>query len=300
MDTVSRHRDRAGRARVPARAAPSTPSSSCSWTRCGSRGTPADHDLPVPRTEVLRDRSDAERRGRLDRLPVRAQAAEQDHRRGWRTRAPRGSRWSDASELLDVVRPGRALGRRSSSPRSGSPATSTSCTPATPYFGAGGRPLVTFVARKVRQWPPDIGTSASGEECRNDEVLDDHDPAVRRPRLPRPGLPGDEARRPHRPALDHRAQRRPPDRPLGDRGGRRGRAGLHRLLRRRRAAAADRDGSSATATPSGWTCAATCRPRWWPADAGPSRCGRGCGRCGARRRTPSGRAATRRPFVVGR
>ena len=39
-------------------------------------------------------------------------------------------------------------------------------------FGAGGRPLATFVARKVRQWPPDIGTSASGEECRNDEVLD--------------------------------------------------------------------------------------------------------------------------------
>lgn len=39
-------------------------------------------------------------------------------------------------------------------------------------FGTGGRPLATFVARKVRQWPPDIGTSASGEECRNDEVLE--------------------------------------------------------------------------------------------------------------------------------
>jgi D-aspartate ligase len=39
-------------------------------------------------------------------------------------------------------------------------------------FATGGRPLATFVARKLRQWPPDIGTSASGEECRNDEVLD--------------------------------------------------------------------------------------------------------------------------------
>jgi predicted ATP-grasp superfamily ATP-dependent carboligase len=38
------------------------------------------------------------------------------------------------------------------------------------YFD-DGQPLVTFVARKLRQWPPEIGTSASGEECRNDEVL---------------------------------------------------------------------------------------------------------------------------------
>lgn len=39
------------------------------------------------------------------------------------------------------------------------------------YFDRDGRPLVTFVARKLRQWPPRVGTSASGEECRDDEVL---------------------------------------------------------------------------------------------------------------------------------
>jgi D-aspartate ligase len=39
------------------------------------------------------------------------------------------------------------------------------------YFDAHGEALVTFVARKLRQWPPDVGTSASGEECRNDDVL---------------------------------------------------------------------------------------------------------------------------------
>jgi predicted ATP-grasp superfamily ATP-dependent carboligase len=39
------------------------------------------------------------------------------------------------------------------------------------YFDESGRPLATFVARKVRQWPPGVGTSASGEECRQDEVL---------------------------------------------------------------------------------------------------------------------------------
>jgi len=39
------------------------------------------------------------------------------------------------------------------------------------YFGADSKPLVTFVARKLRQWPPDIGVSCLGEEVRNDAVL---------------------------------------------------------------------------------------------------------------------------------
>ena len=39
------------------------------------------------------------------------------------------------------------------------------------YFGRDSRPLVTFVARKLRQWPPHTGTSSLGEECRNDDVL---------------------------------------------------------------------------------------------------------------------------------
>ena len=39
------------------------------------------------------------------------------------------------------------------------------------YFDRDGAPVVTFVARKLRQWPPDAGTSSLGEEVRNDEVL---------------------------------------------------------------------------------------------------------------------------------
>jgi predicted ATP-grasp superfamily ATP-dependent carboligase len=39
------------------------------------------------------------------------------------------------------------------------------------YFDRSARPLVTFVARKLRQWPPHTGTSSLGEECRNDDVL---------------------------------------------------------------------------------------------------------------------------------
>ena len=39
------------------------------------------------------------------------------------------------------------------------------------YFNASSEPVVTFIARKLRQWPPETGTSCLGEECRNSEVL---------------------------------------------------------------------------------------------------------------------------------
>jgi len=40
------------------------------------------------------------------------------------------------------------------------------------YFDREGRPQVTFIARKIRQWPPDTGTSSLGVEVRDDAVLD--------------------------------------------------------------------------------------------------------------------------------
>lgn len=39
------------------------------------------------------------------------------------------------------------------------------------YLGSDSEPLASFVARKLRQWPPGTGTSCLGEECRNDDVL---------------------------------------------------------------------------------------------------------------------------------
>lgn len=41
------------------------------------------------------------------------------------------------------------------------------------YFDRTGEPVVTFVARKLRQWPPHIGKSSFGVECRSDEVRDE-------------------------------------------------------------------------------------------------------------------------------
>jgi D-aspartate ligase len=39
------------------------------------------------------------------------------------------------------------------------------------YFNGNSEPIVTFVARKLRQWPPDTGESCLGVECRADAVL---------------------------------------------------------------------------------------------------------------------------------
>jgi predicted ATP-grasp superfamily ATP-dependent carboligase len=41
------------------------------------------------------------------------------------------------------------------------------------YFDAASEPLVSFIARKIRQWPPETGTSCLGEEVRNDVVLEE-------------------------------------------------------------------------------------------------------------------------------
>lgn len=39
------------------------------------------------------------------------------------------------------------------------------------YFDRDGIAQATFMARKIRQWPPETGTSCLGEEIRDDEVL---------------------------------------------------------------------------------------------------------------------------------
>jgi predicted ATP-grasp superfamily ATP-dependent carboligase len=39
------------------------------------------------------------------------------------------------------------------------------------YFNVDSEPVVTFISRKIRQWPPLTGEGCLGEECQNDVVL---------------------------------------------------------------------------------------------------------------------------------
>jgi D-aspartate ligase len=129
-----------------------------------------ERGFPLPRTETLRTRADAERAAAVLRFPAVVKPSLKDP--GWEAAGlKKARRVADSAELLAffdqasqwaavltaqewVVGPERNL-------------FSCNC-----YFDRDAQPQVTFVARKIRQWPPEIGISALGEECQNDEVLD--------------------------------------------------------------------------------------------------------------------------------
>ena len=129
-----------------------------------------EHGLPVPRTEVLTDRAQAMSVAASIGFPCVLKPP-------WKTptwlaqTSAKGFAAATADQLLDIY--DRVA---SWAPvliaQEWIPGKEDQLYSCNAVFGDGGRPLATFVARKVRQWPPDIGTSASGEECRNDEVLD--------------------------------------------------------------------------------------------------------------------------------
>lgn len=135
----------------------------------------ADHakmeGLAAPRTEVMRSRADAEKAAEVltwpsvVKPPVKAEA--------WLAHtSAKGIPVHSPDELLRTYdrvadwAPVLLAQEWVEGPENGL----FSCNA---YFDASGTPLVTFVARKLRQWPPQVGTSASGEECRNDEVLEE-------------------------------------------------------------------------------------------------------------------------------
>jgi predicted ATP-grasp superfamily ATP-dependent carboligase len=125
--------------------------------------------LAAPHTEVLSNRGDAEAASRRVRYPSVLKPALKSQAWAGHTSA-KGFRVGDVGEMLAVYdqvagwSPQLLLQEWVEGGEEG--LFSCNC-----YFDRQGQPLVTFVARKVRQWPPDIGTSASGVECRNDDVL---------------------------------------------------------------------------------------------------------------------------------
>lgn len=124
--------------------------------------------LAVPRTEVLSNRSDAERAASCLDYPCVVKPPVKSSTWDGRT-SVKGFAVQDASELLAVY--DRVAGWSTLLlAQEWVPGGEEGLFSCNAYFDAHGQPLVTFVARKLRQWPPNIGTSASGEECRNDEV----------------------------------------------------------------------------------------------------------------------------------
>ena len=126
--------------------------------------------LPAPRTLELVDRRDAE--AAADAMSYPCVVKPPAKAPTWLARtSAKAIRVDDRDELLRVYDRVRSWAPVLLAQEwvAGPEAELYSCNA---YFDEHGRPLVTFVARKLRQWPPEVGTSASGEECRSDEVLD--------------------------------------------------------------------------------------------------------------------------------
>jgi predicted ATP-grasp superfamily ATP-dependent carboligase len=131
----------------------------------------ASHGVRVPAFVEVRDRADLERAIATLRFPVTLKPARKDER--WTAHTTRKAFRAPSPESL-VACFESCLGWSErflvqewiEGPES--ELFSCNC-----YFGREGEPLVSFVARKVRQWPPETGTSSLGVACRADAVRDE-------------------------------------------------------------------------------------------------------------------------------
>lgn len=127
--------------------------------------------LPIPRTFFLKSKADAEKAADELRFPcimkppIKTPTWEKHTRaKVYKVTSPkeflalydRCSNWADLLMIQEWIE--------------GNDASLYSCNC---YFNACSEPVVTFIARKLRQWPPETGTSCLGEECRNDFVLEE-------------------------------------------------------------------------------------------------------------------------------
>lgn len=127
------------------------------------------HELPVPATFTLRSRADAEHAAAT--LPFPSVLKPSVKSAAWKRNA--GVKvWpvSGPSELVtayDRLAPwADALVAQQYIDGDDCQLYTCNC-----YFGADGQPLVTFVTRKRRQWPPHVGTASYATEWRDDDVL---------------------------------------------------------------------------------------------------------------------------------
>ena len=133
-------------------------------------GFAALHGLPIPRTAVVSN--DQEARAVADelRFPFLLKPAIRSENWSEHTRAKAIKVYS-RQEFFDTAAKLLGWGARILA-QEWIPGPETNLFSCNTYLGTSGEPLATFVARKIRQWPPETGRSSLGVECRNDEVRD--------------------------------------------------------------------------------------------------------------------------------
>jgi D-aspartate ligase len=127
------------------------------------------HGVRVPRTIVVRSLEDAVRAANEMRFPCLLKPSHRTAR--WDAHTKRKVfTVGDGNELLQIYDTchgwADALIAQQWVPGDDDHLYSCNC-----YFGRNGQPLATFVARKLRQWPTDAGSSCFGEEVRDEPTL---------------------------------------------------------------------------------------------------------------------------------
>ncbi|MGI9309148.1 MAG: carboxylate--amine ligase, partial [Gammaproteobacteria bacterium] len=128
-----------------------------------------EHGFKVPQTFVLRNQGDALRAA--DELKFPGVMKPSSTSSGWdRHTMAKAYQVKDAKEFLGLYERCKKwvdeLILQQWIPGGDDSLYSCNC-----YIDTVGEPQATFIARKIRQWPPHVGFSSLGEECRNDEVL---------------------------------------------------------------------------------------------------------------------------------
>ncbi|MFP3913598.1 MAG: carboxylate--amine ligase [Actinomycetota bacterium] len=128
--------------------------------------------LPIPPTHFLRSRDELDAVAAALRFPVILKPANSATRLWEKNCMVSAFKVSDLEELYDLYDRfhtfSEALIVQEWIAGPDSNLYSCNC-----YFDRTGRPVVTFVARKLRQWPPHVGKSSFGVEVRSDEVREE-------------------------------------------------------------------------------------------------------------------------------
>jgi predicted ATP-grasp superfamily ATP-dependent carboligase len=130
-----------------------------------------EHGLPIPKTVLLASREDAQKAADSLRFPlvVKPPLKTAAWERRAREKAYKVETESQLLALYDEL--GDAVDALVAQEWiSGSEGDHYTCNA---YFDRNARPLVTFVTRKIRQWPPQTGQGSLAVEWRNDAVRDE-------------------------------------------------------------------------------------------------------------------------------
>lgn len=132
-----------------------------------------ENGFPIPPTRFINTREDAERAAAELAFPCVLKPPMSSTPEWEKNSKLKAYKLATPNDLLEFYEKSKSWGAKNLIVQEWIEGTDTSLYSCNCYFNAQYEPLVSFVARKIRQWPPVTGESSLGEEVRDDVVLDE-------------------------------------------------------------------------------------------------------------------------------